>query len=120
MQPPLKNKTYIDSVLQKNANLDFVKRLYEKNTPSIQIEGEPGRSTHLMESSDGMVYPRVIRNEKGQLVHLGDAARDYAIRNRAYIQFPTDEDAQWFAENYKKGTNVLSGFKPKVKIRIKK
>jgi hypothetical protein len=42
--------TYYDSVLNANKNLDFVKRMYEKNTPSIQIKGQEGRSTHFMEN----------------------------------------------------------------------
>ena len=85
------------------------------------LPGETDPSTHFMESSDRMVYPRIIRNEKGELINLGDSARDYAVQNKTYIEFPTDEEAQWFAENYKKGTNVLSRFnKPKIKLRIKR
>jgi len=97
---------YIDSVLNANKKLDWVQRLYEKNTPSIQIKGQKGRSTHFMESADNRVYPTVVR-ENGKLKYIGDKAYDYADSTKTYIEFPSEKEATWFAENYKKGTNVL-------------
>jgi hypothetical protein len=47
----------------------------------------------------------------GKLQYLGDRARDYADSTKTYIQFPSDKEAKWFSENYKKGTGVLKGFK---------
>lgn len=102
---------YIDNILNQNKKLDFVQRMFQKNTPSIQIEGQEGRSTHFMESSDGRVYPTVVKMPDGKLKYLNendkDAAWNYAKKTKQYIQFPSDMAAQWFAENYKKGTNVL-------------
>jgi len=100
---------YIDSVLNANKNLDWVQRLYEKNTPSIQIPGQKGRSTHFMEYSDNRVYPTVVK-EKGKLKYLKDKAYDYADATKTFIKFPTEAEAKWFTENYKKGTNVLKEF----------
>jgi CRISPR-associated Cas5-like protein len=100
------NGGYIDSVLNANKKLDWVQRLYEKNTPSIQIKGQKGRSTHFMESADNRVYPTVVR-ENGKLKYIGDKAYDYADSTKTYIEFPSEKEATWFAENYKKGTNVL-------------
>ena len=115
------DKKYIDSVLSKNAHLDWVKRLYEKNTPTIQLQGQTSPSTHFMESGDGRVYPTIIRNAQGKLEYLGDKAWDYADKTKTYIQFPSDKEAQWFAENYKTGTGVLPDFKKKsVKLRVNK
>ena len=104
-----KDPVNIDSVLSANKHLDWVKRLYDKKAPSIQIEGVKGRSTHFMESADGRVYPTVVRMNDGSLKYLGKDAYDYANKTKTYIQFPTDKEAQWFGENYKKGTGVVLG-----------
>ena len=98
---------YVDSVLNANKHLDWVKRLYDKNGPSIQIPGQKGRSTHFMESADGRVYPTVVRMPDGKLKYLGKDAYDHADKTKTYIQFPSDKEAQWFGENYKKGKGVL-------------
>jgi hypothetical protein len=108
--PSMQDGGYVDSVLNANKNLDWVKRLYEKNTPSIQIPGVKGRSTHFMESADGRVYPTVVRMKDGKLKYLGDKAYDYADSTKTYIQFPSDKEAQWFGENYKKDTGVLKSY----------
>jgi hypothetical protein len=101
-------KNYIDSVLNANKNLDWVQRLYEKNPQSIQIPGKRGRATHYMESADNRVYPTVVRRlPNSNLEYLGNNAYDYADSTKSFIQFPSDEEAQWFAKNYKKGTAVL-------------
>ena len=100
---------YVDSVLNANRNLDWVKRLYQKNGPNLQIPGLKGPSTHYMESGDGRVYPKVAM-VKGKLTYLPAAGIDpfdYADSTKTYIQFPTDEQATWFGKNYKQGTGVL-------------
>lgn len=119
-------KAYVDSTLNANKNLDFVKRLYDSKlsipTPR-NIEGwKPGqRSTHLMsyDPESKRVYPEVV-NINGKLQYLpGDRAWDYADQTGEFIQFPTSEQAEWFANStspasgYKMGTNVLSGIDPK-------
>lgn len=100
---------YVDSVLNANRNLDWVKRLYQKNGPNLQIPGLKGPSTHYMESGDGRVYPKVAM-VKGKLTYLPAAGIDpfdYADSTKTYIQFPTDQQATWFGKNYKQGTGVL-------------
>jgi hypothetical protein len=100
---------YVDSVLNANRNLDWVKRLYQKNGPSLQIPGQRGPSTHYMESGDGRVYPTVTM-VNGKLTHLPAAGIDpfdYADSTKTYIKFPTDKEATWFGKNYKLGTGVL-------------
>lgn len=101
---------FVDSTLGANKNLDFVKRLYEKNTKSIMVPGQKHPSTHLMNSSDNLVYPSIV-NENGKLSYKNDdnnwEAADYAVKNKEYIKFKTPEQANWFASNYKVGTNVL-------------
>jgi hypothetical protein len=104
-------KKAINSVLNANKDLNWVQRLYEKDTPSIQIPGQPYPSTHFLESSDGRVYPTVVQLPNGELKYLeGNDAYNYADSTKTYIQFPTDKEAQWFSKNYKKGKGVLKGF----------
>ena len=118
-------KAYVDSVLQTNNNLDFVKRLYNSKqsipTPNNIGGWEPGqRSTHLMSDDPGSkrVYPEVV-NKNGVLQYMpGDKAWDYADSTKEFIQFPTAAKAEWFANSkdtlsgYKMGTNVLSNISP--------
>jgi hypothetical protein len=103
----LTNKAaYVDSVLNANKHLDWVKRLYEKNAPSIQMPDEPDRSTHLMgDDGKGYVFPTIVRIN-GALKYLGERAEDYARETNTGIQLP-EKEGTWFANNgYKIGTNV--------------
>lgn len=103
-------KLYADSVLKANKNLDWVKRLYEPNAPSIQVPGEPYRSTHLMaDDGNGYVYPTIIRLPNGQLKKLSeDEAFDYAKKTNTGIKLPSAEGT-WFAANgYKLGYGVMN------------
>jgi hypothetical protein len=100
----------VDSVLNSNKHLEWVKRLYDKNPKTLTLPGEKNPSTHYMESSDNLVYPTIIQTDDGKLKYLGDKARDYAIKNKTYIEFPTEQEAIEFGKNYKTGTGVLSTF----------
>ena len=105
------NKTaYVDSVLEANKNLEWVKRLRDKNSQSIQLKDEPYPSTHLMsDDGNGYVFPR-LQTINGKLTDLGDKAEDYSRENNTGIQLPK-EQGSWFAANgYKQGTNVLKNF----------
>jgi hypothetical protein len=105
------NKTgYVDSVLNANKQLDWVKRLYEKNPQHIQLPNQPYPSSHLMaDDGNGYVFPSIIR-QNGQLKYLGNSAEDYARRTNTGIQFPQLQGT-WFANNgYKQGTGVLKNF----------
>lgn len=102
---------YVDSVLNANKHLNWVKRLYDQKGKSIMLPGQTDPSTHFMESGDGRVYPTVVQMPDGSLQYLGDKAYDYADSTKSYIQFPDDKAAQWFGKNYKKGTNVLKSNK---------
>lgn len=98
---------YVDSVLNANKDLNWVKRLYDVNRKSIMLPGQKDSSTHFMESGDGRVYPTVVEMPNGKLKHLGDKAYDYADSTNTFIQFPNDDQASWFGKNYKQGTGVL-------------
>ena len=94
------NKKYIDSTFNANMDKRWVQRLYEKN-PEFYLEGQTDPSTHFMESGDSMVYPLVVEGDDGNLMLDRQKGRSQGIK------FPTDEIAQWFAKNYKDGTDVL-------------
>ena len=107
-------KAYVDSVLNANKHLDWVKRLYDPNPKAVIVPGEKYPSTHLMSDNDqGYVFPTIV-NMNGQLVDLGDRAEDYARETNTGIQLPK-EQGTWFARStsdksgYKMGTGVLKG-----------
>jgi len=105
---------YVDSALNANKHLDWVKRLYDANPKAVMVPGEKYSSTHLMgDDNQGYVFPSIV-NMNGQLVDLGDGAEDYARETNTGIQFPK-EQGTWFARStndksgYKMGTGVLKG-----------
>ena len=105
------SKRKVDKYLQSNKDLNWVKRLYQPNTPTMYLPGSSVPSTHYMESADGRVYPTIVqRTPDSPLEYLGDDAYDYAMQSGEYIQFPNDRQARRFAESYKKGTDVLKEF----------
>lgn len=107
-------KAYSDSVLLANKDKDWVRRLYEKNTPKIYINGDNVPSTHYMgDNGKGYVFPTIVR-ENGILKNLNDSTsftpEQYARKTNTGIQLPVKQGS-WFAANgYKKGTGVLNEF----------
>jgi len=108
-----------DSTLQANKGLDFVRRMYEKNTPRVTLPGAKDPSTHLMEyggmdEGAGVMNPTVVRQPGEQsLTVLRDSpnqAWDYAKKTGELIKFKKEEQAKWMSENYKKIPGVLQGF----------
>jgi hypothetical protein len=107
-------KAYVDSSLNANKDIEWVKRLYESNPKAVMVPGETEPSTHLIgDNGQGYVFPSIV-NMNGQLVDLGDGAEDYARKTNTGIQFPK-EQGTWFARStgddsgYKMGTGVLKG-----------
>src|SRR5437899_1950951 len=82
---------YAHHVLQNHKDLDWVKRLYDKNGDTIKVQAEKFPSTHLMsDNGEGYVFPR-IQKINGKLVDLGDKAEDYARESGTGIQLPKNE-----------------------------
>lgn len=107
---------FVDSVLNANSDLEWVKRLYPTMRRNNSIENIiPGqRSTHLMSNNgQGYVFPKIVK-DKGTLKYLptDDQAGEYARQTNTGIQFKTPEQGAWFSENYKIGTGVF-GKNPK-------
>lgn len=96
------------SVLEPYKHLDWVKRLYEQNTPSIMLEGEEYPSTHMMaDDGKGYVFP-MIQMINGKLTFLGNDAEDYARKTNTGIQFKDVKTGSMFAANgYKRIPGVL-------------
>ncbi len=94
--------------LNKNKDLNFVKRILEPNKYP-QMDNQDGTfSSHLMASATvggkEFVFPTIIQDKDGELKKLSmDAAIKYALKNKEYIEFRTQEEADTFASGgYKK------------------
>jgi hypothetical protein len=111
---------YLDSTINANKNLEFIRRAIENDGPSIPTpKGAPGygkgmTSSHLMtyDPKSRRSYPELV-NINGTLKYLtGDDAYNYAEDTGEYIQFPTAEQANYFSQNYKKSNYVKVGKQP--------
>lgn len=104
----LKDRTgWVDSVHSANKNLNFVDRYLNSNKYPLITNPDGTVSTHEMEQSDNIVYPRdVLMKGSDTLQHLSsNQAYDYALKNKEYIKFKTEDQALWYAANgYKQGT----------------
>jgi hypothetical protein len=111
---------YLDSTVNANRNLEFIRRAVENDGLSIPTpKGAPGygkgmTSSHLMtyDPKSRRSYPELV-NINGTLKYLtGDDAYNYAEDTGEYIQFPTAEQANYFSQNYKKSNYVKVGKQP--------
>ena len=114
------NRTaWVDSVNNANMDKNFVQRMYNANAPEMFLPGSKKPSTHFMESGDSRVYPTVVQRPGNKFLEWlnqnnPDGAMNYALDSGQYIQFPHDEQAQWYGQNgYKSGTGVVTGKKKK-------
>lgn len=107
-------QTYSDdrafyNLLAENMDKPFVSRLFDSSAPSIQGQDDEGNVidiTHLMASSDNLVYPTVVANpdnpsELIDLVYEGIDPYDHAIGSGNYIEFADERNARAFGEQYK-------------------
>ena len=99
-----KDITYIESILEKNKDKNFVQRI--KN-PKLRLGNEDGSySTHSMAwgqvGNQSVVFPTVVESQKGKLKRLEmPEAWVNALTNGESISFNTPEEADWFSKNYK-------------------
>ena len=96
--------------LEKRKPLDKTNFEQRIQKPTQDIKNSDGtHSTHKMMSfeSDGKYYaaPTIVEID-GKLVELSeDEAFEYAMKNKEYKEFPTEKEAQEYAEGkYKEGT----------------
>ena len=111
---------YLDSTVNANKNLEFIRRAMQDNGPTIPTpKGVPGykpgqTSSHLMtyDPKSARSYPEVVNMNGGLKYITGDDAYNYAEDNGEYIQFPTAEQAKYFSQNYKKSNYIKVGKQP--------
>ena len=97
------------NLLAENMDKPFVSRLFDSSAPSIQSQDDEGNLvdiTHLMASSDNLVYPTVVANpdNPSELIDLTDEGidpYDHAISSGNYIQMADERNARAFGEHYK-------------------
>jgi hypothetical protein len=102
----------IEDILAANKHLNFVQRMFQPQTATIQVVGEKYPSTHLMEQSDDIAYPRVVQRPFGQGLHYFENPNDaynYAKSTGEFIKFKSPEEALDFTRKYKKAKGVKVG-----------
>ena len=87
-----------------NSSPEFLERL--RNNDRRSIHNPDGTfSTHVLGSADNIVFPEIM-DVNGKLIDNRSmpwqSAMRYAIKNNDYIEFPTEGDARYFGEPYKK------------------
>jgi len=104
MPNPLQYDTVM-AILRANSKKNFVQRILTPDKFPV-IDNEDGtRSTHKMASgeADGRfyAYPTIVMRD-GKLEDLGpEKGFDYALESGELIEFPDEEQADWFARHYK-------------------
>ena len=87
-----------------NSSPEFLERLRNNDRRSIH-NPDGTSSTHVLSSADNIVFP-LIMDVNGKLIDNRSmpwqSAMRYAIKNNDYIKFPTESDARYFGEHYKK------------------
>lgn len=87
-----------------NSSPEFLERLRNNDRRSIH-NPDGTSSTHVLGSADNIVFPEIM-DVNGKLVDNRSmpwqSAMRYAIKNNDYIEFPTEGDARYFGEHYKK------------------
>lgn len=96
-------------LMQKNLDKNWVQRAYDPNRESIQVPGQPYKSTHLMEYSDNglqaQVYPSVQQTSNG-LQYMGDKSYDNAQDNNEIVQVPLNKAEMFSSYGYKKEAGI--------------
>ena len=87
-----------------NSSPEFLERLRNNDRRSVH-NPDGTSSTHVLGSVDNIVFPEIM-DVNGKLIDNRSmpwqSAMRYAIENNDYIEFPTEGDARYFAEHYKK------------------
>ena len=87
-----------------NSDAEFIQRLRNNDRRAI-INPDGSYSTHVLGSADNIVFP-AIQDINGQLTDYRNLPwqkqMQKAINNKDYIEFPSEGDARYFGEHYKK------------------
>lgn len=86
------------------SNAEFMQRLRNNDFRAIH-NADGSYSTHVLGNADNLVFP-AIQDVNGVLEDYRNLpwqrTLDKAIQNKDYIEFPTEGDARYFGEHYKK------------------
>lgn len=92
-------------ILMDHADKDFVQRILVPRDAPYLLDEEGRHMTHFMSwgtvGGEVIVFPRLMRNDEGELTDYGDSAFSEALNRGEYIKMGTPEDAEWFTKNYK-------------------
>ena len=93
-------------ILEKNADKDFVKRIFSPEKSLSIINSDGSASSHRMATAeaDGVhyVYPTILRYEDGYLrENSEESAFKEAFSRGDAIGFKTKKEAEWFEKNWK-------------------
>ena len=100
-----KRLQYISEILANNKSKNFVDRIINKSKyPSLDL-GKGVEASHLMAWTkvDGrpIVFPTVLY-EGGKLKqYQPKEALQRVLKNGEFIEFKSDQQADWFSKNYK-------------------
>jgi hypothetical protein len=99
--------SWVDSIVGKNTHLNFIDRIARPELyPTLQ-QGDETR-THYMAwdhiNGQPAVYPTVIFDPTTmQLKQLSDKdAYTHALKNKEFLPFQSEEEADLFSQNYKR------------------
>lgn len=112
-QPPDAGKDlWVKTILNQNKDKNFVQRIQNPGDSPVTKNPDGGYSTHRMASADNdagpVVFPTMVQLPgQNKLVRLDTkVAERYANKTGEQIKFNSDEQAQTFAKNYKRGLGV--------------
>ena len=95
--------------------LNFIKRVRSPTKYPYITNADGTKSTHRMAYSEAdgkfYVYPTIVQKESGMLEQLDDkAAFRYAIDNREFMRFDSEDEAAAYAEGgYKQDWGIDDG-----------
>lgn len=97
--------SYLADVLIRNKEKNFVDRIINNTKyPSLDL-GEGKSATHLMSwgTADGraIVYPTVLYDGKKLKQYDQKEAFGKAMDSGEFIEFKSEQEADWFSKNYK-------------------
>jgi len=108
LYPQSMQDTYIKGQMANNMDKNFVQRIM-RGTPSTapnQLNMNGSRSTHLMSSGDGYMFPSIIY--KSPALGKGGFVKN-TVKSGEAIKLPNDNMAQWLSMNYKRANPEMFG-----------
>src|SRR5258706_16292069 len=103
---------WVKTILNQNKGKNFVKRIQNPGDSPVTNNADGSHSTHRMASANNdegpVVFPTMVQLPgQNKLIRLDTKiAERYAAKTGEQIKFKTDDQAQMFGKNYKRGLGV--------------